>query len=232
MHPLLLLSALIVIRHDRDDAEYVKLGERHTAVVQIGRAGDGTLIAPDWVLTAAHVAFGMNPDRATVRVGNNVYRIKRRVWHPDWRELGPHDVGLVQLDSAVSGLTPLPLYDGQDEVGQTAVLVGHGDTRTGQGGEWKRDGTRRAATNRIDEAANGRLVFRFDAPPEGTRLEGTPGRGDSGGPALLERGGRFYVAGVSSAGFDGIAGPGTYGAVDHYSRVSDYRRWIDSIVRR
>src|SRR5678816_4203921 len=70
----------IVIRHDRPDSAYVRLGARYPAVVQIGRAGDGTLIAPDWVLTAAHVAAGVNPERALVRVGDSTYRIMRRIW--------------------------------------------------------------------------------------------------------------------------------------------------------
>ena len=45
-------------------------------------------------------------------------------------------------------------------------------------------------------------------------------------PTLLREGSSFAVAGVSSAGFDGASGPGTYGAVDHFTRVSDYLGWI------
>lgn len=216
----------MVIRHDRADSLYLAFGARFPAVVTVGRAGDGTLIAPDWVLTAAHVAAGMDPARARVRVGATDYGIRRRVWHPEWRPLGPHDIGLVQLDAPVRDVAPLPLYGGDAEAGRVAVLVGNGDTRTGRGGPWSQDRRRRAATSRVDEAGAGRLVFRFDAPPGGTDLEGAPGRGDSGGPALLEEDGRYAVAGISSAGFDGEAGPGTYGAVDHYTRVSAYREWI------
>jgi hypothetical protein len=220
----------IVIRHDRADTSYVRLGKRFPAVVKIGRAGDGTLISRDWVLTAAHVAAGVNPDR-TIQVGNETYRMKRRVWHPGWRELGPHDIGLIQLDRPVTGVTPLPLYRGKKEVGLIAVLVGHGDTRTGRGGAWAMDGVRRAAMSQVDSIGPGRLIFSFDAPPKGQRLEGAPGRGDSGGPALLEIAGKYYVAGVSSAGYDGMAGPGTYGAVDHFTRVSDYIGWIEQTLK-
>ena len=84
--------------------------------------------------------------------------------------------------------------------------------------------------SRVVGIDDGRLVFRFDPPPQGEELAGAPGRGDSGGPALLRQGGTVYVAGVSSAGYDGANGPGTYGAVDHSTRVSDYLDWIRTSI--
>ncbi|HUQ46806.1 MAG TPA: trypsin-like serine protease [Gemmatimonadaceae bacterium] len=68
-------------------------------------------------------------------------------------------------------------------------------------------------------------------PPSGTDLEGAPGRGDSGGPALITIAGKAYVAGVSSAGYDGVDGPGSYGAVDVFTRVSTHAAWIDSVMK-
>ena len=154
------------------------------------------------------------------------------MFHPAWRELGPHDVGLLELATPVTGVEPLGLYSGSDEVGKLAVLVGHGDVRSngGQGGDWAQDARARGATNVVDVIDEGRLVFRFDEPPAGTDLEGAPGRGDSGGPALIVVAGRPLVAGVSSAGFDGHNGPGTYGAVDHFTRVSEHLAWIRGVM--
>lgn len=216
----------IVIRHDRPDSLYVALGARFPAVARVGRAGDGTLIAPRWVLTAGHVAATVNVARAEVMINGRGYRIARAFAHPAWVELGPHDLGLVELVEPVTDVAPLALYGGDDEKGREVVLVGHGATRDGHGGVWREDGVRRGATNVVDDAEEGILVFRFDAPPGGTELEGAPGRGDSGGPALLEQESAWFVIGVSSAGFDGDAGPGTYGAVDHFTRVSSYLDWI------
>ena len=220
----------IVIRHDRPDSLYLALGSRYPAVAQIGPAGDGTLIAGRWILTAGHVAAGVDPQRASVRIAGRAYTIRRTIVHPQWVELGPHDIGLVELTEAVTGVAPLPLYEARDEVGQLAILVGHGDTRTGLGGPWVSDGRARGAMSKVTGIDDGRLVFRFDAPPAGPDLGGAPGRGDSGGPALLLRGAGAYVAGISSAGFDGDNGPGTYGAVDHFTRVSDYIAWIHDAI--
>jgi hypothetical protein len=43
--------------------------------------------------------------------------------------------------------------------------------------------------------------------------------------------GRQQIAGISSAGFDGRDGPGSYGAVDVFTRVSTHAAWIDSVMR-
>lgn len=236
MLDFLLMAALlappsdIVIRHDRPDSLYRALGARFPAVARVGRAGDGTLIARRWVLTAAHVAATINLQRARVIIGGREYLIRRAVPHPEWRELGPHDIGLLELAEDVAGVAPLPLYRGRDEQGRTVILVGHGDTRTGLGGPWQSDGVARGATSLVESIEDARLVLRFRAPPQAGELEGAPGRGDSGGPALIETGIAVFVAGVSSAGFDGANGPGTYGAIDHFTRVSSYLDWIASVT--
>lgn len=83
----------------------------------------------------------------------------------------------------------------------------------------------------MDSADAAWLYFSFDAPPAGTKLEGAPGPGYSGGPALIQKNGKVYVAGVSSAGYDGHAGPDSYGAIDVFTRVSTHAAWIDSVVK-
>ena len=90
------------------------------------------------------------------------------------------------------------------------------------------DRTLRRATNQIDEANAYWLKFRFDAPPEGTFFEGVCGRGDSGGPAFILDDHRFLLAGVSSWQQVGGRPLGTYGCIEHYSRVSCFIHWIRS----
>ena len=52
-------SIAIVIRHDREEARYRELAQDTPAVVRFAASGMGTLVAPQWILTAAHVAADM-----------------------------------------------------------------------------------------------------------------------------------------------------------------------------
>lgn len=144
--------------------------------------------------------------------------------------MGPHDVGLILLATPVTNVKPLPLYRDRKEKGMVAVLLGHGKNGDGTKRQFVEDGIARGATSTVDSVDAAWLYFSFDAPPKGTRLEGAPGPGDSGGPALLEIAGRTFIAGISSAGYDGHAGPATYGAIDVFTRVSTHMQWIDSVM--
>jgi hypothetical protein len=229
---LLILAALeahgIITRHDREDARYLELGAKFPAVGYLGRAGDVTLVAPDWVVTAAHVAAGSSA-RAVTFDGVE-YPIARKVIHPDWREMQPHDIALIQLQRPVEGIAPLPLYQGRDEAGRAIVFVGHGGTGNGQTGPQREDRKRRAATNKIDRVDEDWLHFTFNGPESATDLEGISGPGDSGGPALVEVNGKYFVAGVSVWGQPGRDGRGTYGAKEGYTRVSTHHDWLMKVL--
>jgi Trypsin len=223
----------IIRRADRADSLYLAAGARYPAVIALGRLGDATLIAPEWLLTAGHIGNAMQRGRgpAAILIAGAEYHAARIVVHPDWRELGPNDVALIRLDRAVSGIAPLPLYRGDDEPGRIATLVGHGASGVGTDRVRGDDGRARGATSEVDSVDAHWLYFSFDAPPGGTELEGAPGAGDSGGPAIILVNGAEMVAGVSSAGYDGRDGPGTYGAVDVFTRTSRILAWIDGVMK-
>jgi hypothetical protein len=223
----------IIRRDDRPDSSYCNLGREAKALVSIGRAGDGVLIGSRWVLTAGHVARSLSeqdPVMRSVEVGGVTYEVKATFVHPEWTEMGPHDIGLVYLDRPVTGVIPMLLYRDTAEKGVVATLLGHGMAGTGASAERIEDGKARGATSRVDSVDSKWLYFSFDAPPSGTDLEGAPGAGDSGGPALVKVNGMTFVAGVSSAGYDGQSGPGSYGAVDVFTRVSTHADWIDKTI--
>ncbi|MEP6509575.1 MAG: trypsin-like serine protease, partial [Gemmatimonadales bacterium] len=96
-------SEPIIRRADRPDSAYCQLAAHAKALVSIGRAGDGTLVGPKWVLTAGHVANAVSsrqPERRTVDIAGVTYRVTAAFVHPDWTEMGPHDIGLLRLERA------------------------------------------------------------------------------------------------------------------------------------
>lgn len=240
---LLLATALvqtgfIVIRHDKSEAEYLELAKKFPQVCKVGlNGGDATLIAPTWVLTAAHVADGISK-----RDGKNMliyFDNDRRIVkaaeifiHPEFVPMGDHDIALIKLAEPVTDITPADLYKASDEEGKEIVIVGHGDFKNGNETQWKGTGKKRAATNRIDKVSEDQIIFDFDSPEAGaTTLEGSGAPGDSGGPAFITDQGRVMIAGVSSTGRAGAKGPGTYGATEYYTRVSTHIPWIEDVLK-
>lgn len=230
-------SIAIVIRHDRPDELYLNRATGYDCLVTVGNA-HGTLIAPDWILTAAHTVVGLNPLTNRISIGNEKYGIKRLVMHPTWAGGLPAgyaepewvDMALIQLDRPVPNITPVRPYPSNDEVGQIATFVGTGMTGNGLTGPLQRDGLLRVADNRVDRADESWLYFPFDAPPDALEFEGVSGKGDSGGPALLRRDNELFVAGVSSRNHDYGKGKGLYNTTDVYTRVSTQIDWIRRVM--
>ena len=218
----------IVVRHDRDEAAYRARAAAYPAAAQVLPDGAGVLVAPRWVLTAAHVARGVSRRTPRVVVGEREIAIDWIVLHPEWRDMGAHDIALMRLVTPVDDIAPAQPYTGDDEVGVMVTFVGNGDFGDGQTGPRERDGVRRAATNRVEAVDDDWIYFRFDAPPDGSDLEGVSGPGDSGGPALIERDGSVFTLGVSV--FSRGAKPGRYGVEEIYTRVSTHRAWIESVL--
>ncbi len=226
-------AAPIIRRHDVADSAYVSYGAGFPAVGKVGRLGDATLIAPRWVLTAGHVASRVltSSQIVSVIIEGESYAIDSVVVHPDWREMKLPDIGLIRLSRAVEGVEPLPVLRDAIAPGVLLTLVGHGANGAGDSRDRAEDGLRRAATNVLDSSSAAAMFFSFSAPPNASRLEGAPGRGDSGGPALIQLDGKWGVVGVSSGGYDGIAGPGSYGALDVFTRLDAQFDWIATTVR-
>jgi len=127
------------------------------------------------------------------------------------------DLALVELETPVENVQPYELYTDSDEQGQEIIVPGAGECGNGLKGARGSDRQLRRVTNLVDET---------DAPPDGTFLEGVAGRGDSGGPALIQRASRLLLAGVSSWQDTGDKPLGLYGCIEHYTRVSCFIDWI------
>jgi hypothetical protein len=235
----------MIIRHDRRDRESLVDPCKWPAITSFFHGhGAASLIAPKWLLTAAHVARHIPADRPfSVEFVEKRHRIARAILHPDYNpvwedaeaddnEVGDTvDLALVELETPVEDVLPYELYTDPDEVGQELILLGTGQHGDGIRGARGSDHQLRRVTNVVDEADAYWLKFCFDEPPAGTFLEGVCGGGDSGGPALIRHGSGFLLAGVSSWQHQKGKPLGFYGCIEHYARVSRFIDWIDAIIK-
>jgi len=223
------------MRHDVDEAKYLKLGEKYGGSAVRLNAGCGTFIRPNWIITAAHVAtaprFGDD-----VTVNGVKYVIKRKIIHPEFSMIRgiANDIALLELAEHVPEVEVARLYQKSDEVGKEIIFAGTGWAGTGDkglaDGSINKDRKLRAAQNLIDGSKIGYIRFTFDAPDSQNSLplEGISGPGDSGGPALWFDGDQAYIMGVSShQDGRGTGKPeGVYGVYEYYTRVSEFRDWV------
>lgn len=246
----------IVIRHDTGYSRYVASESTFPAVFWLEQRSMrkvcvATLIDAQWALTAAHCVEETDLRAHIARAGEYIVQIAglmsgidKVVIHPNYafRYEQEHaneevDLALLHLREPLAMPVPMPLYREKDELDRVATLLGWGYFGVGTTGIQGDDGRFRMAKNRVSEAL-GRLRFDFDDPRlphnRAVELEGLPGLGDSGGPALLQTADGWQIAGVAIGEIAAESAPvgvqGLYGAVGIYERVSEHLDWIESVI--
>ena len=204
-------AAALLIRPDRDDAEYLELASRYTSSIALGAsAGEGVLLNRRWILTAAHRARALrDPSAAKIVIGKASYDVAEVFLHPAWKGGVENDIALVRLKQEVAGVEPTPMYRGTDEAGKSVAIVGHGG------------GKKRAAINTVDRVAPLTLGLSVKPLDDASDLQGEATPAETGGPAFVEVGQEIFVAGI----LHGVADKW-----ETHARVSAFAPWIESTM--
>jgi trypsin len=238
-------SQAIVGGHDAAPGAYPAIAE-----VTIANAFlcTGTLIAPDWVLTAGHCGSitggaGVASPAAwpaaaiDVRIGGHTsgsgedVPVSRVVVEPDYLATSGHDISLIQLSRASANAPVKVAGDAERGLwspGTLETIVGWGTTS--EGGDTP-DTLQEAQVPVTTDAYCGSAYSDFEAATmlcAGFEAGGVDTcQGDSGGPLFgRTAAGALKVVGATSYG-EGCARPGKPGV---YARVGDdaLREWIRS----
>ncbi len=209
----------------------------------------GSLINPNWVVTAAHCAAGARPDDIQVLAGiHNLVtgdpgfarlNVANIIIHPDYGDINQYDSDIALLELATPAPFRLPSAAGLPIAGVALVpetvgaLVGVDSTVTGWGNRQPGGGDYPAALHEVEvpivsnadcRAAYGNAItpaMLCAGLPEGGK---DSCQGDSGGPLVVfsSTRSRWELAGIVSWG-NGCALPGVPGV---YTRVSTFAHWI------
>lgn len=247
------IANAIVIRDDVADEQYRMAASDFPALAVLPGEGHGVLIAPQWVVTAAHA---VSPGLDCVELAGVQRAVRRVVIHPGYRQPpqamvdaalksgdwaaffefmdGTDDIALIELSEPAQDIAAVVLYSGV-ALGEVVRIMGRGATGTGAQGHGlhvRRRVELRQGFNRIDVDDGRWLAYTFDAPPDALPLEATMGSGDSGGPMLIAVDDAWQLAGIAAWKRAVVEGTeirqGKYGESSIGVRLQHYAEWIES----
>lgn len=221
--------------------------EQFPTVGQIGSTSKadfctGTLIAPRFVLIAAHCVNEQVPGSLSFGQKDGVFVLNKKTYHtshiyvhPSYagdnsqQKEGAIDLAIFELDQDVKKVTPTPLYRKTPVVGTVLTMAGFGLLGTGSGGvgsDVPPKGQIATGKTPIDIVTNTFIKWNFNnVPPPNQESNTAPG--DSGGPQFITENDTLFLASVTSGGVKNNA---SFGDLAYNTRVDIALPWIESIT--
>jgi len=198
-----------------------------------------SVIAPNWVMTAAHCVMGQKAENIDILIKTNVLdgsgkriQAKNLFIHDAYISKNQSDMALIELSEKanVSAILPLQPGSGLEGSGKMATVIGWGLT--------KEEGNPSEKLMKVDVPIVADTVCGKAYPEQfnaGTEIcAGVPQggkdscQGDSGGPLFVKNNsGQTNLVGVVSWG-EGCAEKGKFGV---YTQVSAHSDWIQKVQK-
>ena len=186
----------------------------------------GTLIASNFVITAAHCSQERPAPAEIVLYDGRILPIIRVFLHPKWarkNERSPemrYDFALLEIGSNASSWAGLPAFGAQLAEGDEVKIAGYGTHLIGNEGY----GDLYSLIGSVGPSYSSVEMKIMEGRGRGAC------NGDSGGPAYQVRSGQIILWGIDSVEGDDSGPDSPCGTSEIYSNVQSVRDWISAVA--